>query len=114
MRINLLLATCLFPPLQVQILTALRKSLVLDRPKDIDDCITWAKNLFQEYFYDTIAQLLHSFPPDHVSRPLPLTHPPHNYRPLPDTPSIHLPTSPIQPLPPDYVGTSHNHTLSLY
>lgn len=50
-----------------QVFGCVRKAVVDDRPSNIDDCIAWSRNLFQEYFYNTIAQLLHSFPPDHTT-----------------------------------------------
>ena len=52
---------------QIQVFTQIRKSTVEERPQDFDACIMWARLLFQEYFHNTIAQLLHIFPPDHVS-----------------------------------------------
>ena len=43
------------------------KSSIVNQPKSFDDCITWAHNQFQEYYYNTIVQLLFNFPADHVS-----------------------------------------------
>ena len=40
------------------------------RPSTFDDCIGWARVLFQDHFHNTIAQLLYNFPPDHVSHEL--------------------------------------------
>ena len=38
--------------------------LVTDKPNNFDDCIKWAKNLFDERYANQIKQLLHNFPPD--------------------------------------------------
>ena len=56
------------PHTQFQIFGIIKKSTVDDLPSSFDDCIVWARNLFSEYFERTIAQLLHVFPPNHVSR----------------------------------------------
>ena len=50
----------------MELLQQLKSSLV-NQPKSFDDCITWARNQFQEYYYNTIVQLLFNFPADHVS-----------------------------------------------
>ncbi len=55
------------PHTQFQIFGIIKKSTVDDLPSSFDDCIVWARNLFSEYFERTIAQLLHVFPPNHVS-----------------------------------------------
>ena len=54
-------------PSQAEILGALKKALIDIRPKTFDGCIQWARNIFEDYFHNTIAQLLFNFPPDHVS-----------------------------------------------
>ena len=36
------------------------------KPKSFDDCVKWARQLFQDYYFNTISQLLYNFPPDHV------------------------------------------------
>ena len=51
---------------QMEVLGGLKHCLVDVRPSSFDDCIKWARELFQEHFYDTLAQLLYNFPPDHV------------------------------------------------
>ena len=53
---------------QAEILGALKKVLVDVRPSTFDDCIVWARKIFEEYFHDTIAQLLFNFPPEHVRK----------------------------------------------
>jgi ubiquitin-activating enzyme E1 len=50
-----------------EILGALKKALVDIRPSTFDDCIVWARKIFEEYFHDTIAQLLFNFPPEHMT-----------------------------------------------
>jgi len=40
---------------------------VKSRPKEFQDCIQWARLLFQEYFDNQITQLLFNFPPDQVT-----------------------------------------------
>ena len=52
--------------LQLEILTQLKRALVDVKPKSFEDCVKWARQLFQDYYYNTIAQLLYNFPPDHV------------------------------------------------
>ena len=46
-------------------LRILKTAAVDKRPTKFPDCVEWARLLFQEYYYNTIAQLLHVFPPDH-------------------------------------------------
>ncbi|XP_019850641.1 PREDICTED: ubiquitin-like modifier-activating enzyme 1 isoform X3 [Amphimedon queenslandica] len=46
-------------------LRTLKTAAVDKRPTKFPDCVEWARLLFQEYYYNTIAQLLHVFPPDH-------------------------------------------------
>lgn len=43
------------------------KTLVKDRPQSFEDCIKWARNHFQENYYNSIAQLLYNFPPDQLT-----------------------------------------------
>lgn len=51
---------------QLEILTQLKKALVDVKPSSFEDCVKWARQLFQDYYFNTIAQLLYNFPPDHV------------------------------------------------
>uniref|UniRef100_A0A1X7VSA6 E1 ubiquitin-activating enzyme n=1 Tax=Amphimedon queenslandica TaxID=400682 RepID=A0A1X7VSA6_AMPQE len=46
-------------------LRTLKTAAVDKRPTTFPDCVKWARLLFQEYYYNTIAQLLHVFPADH-------------------------------------------------
>jgi len=48
-------------------LQTLYHNLVEDRPKTIEDCVRWARLLFEDYFVITIKKLLFSFPPDSVT-----------------------------------------------
>ncbi|CAF4191462.1 unnamed protein product [Rotaria sp. Silwood2] len=48
-----------------EIIENVQRSLGSDRPKDFLDCIKWSRNLFQQQFHNTIAQLLYNFPHDH-------------------------------------------------
>jgi len=41
--------------------------LVKERPSNFEDCVAWARLLWQELFHNQIAQLLHNFPPDQVT-----------------------------------------------
>ena len=51
---------------QMEVLGGLKHCLVDVRPSSFDDCIKWARELFQEHFHNTLAQLLYNFPSDHV------------------------------------------------
>eukprot|EP00124_Ichthyophonus_hoferi_P001728 Ihof_evm11s98 gene=Ihof_evmTU11s98 len=51
----------------VETLEAIHADLVTDRPLTFDDCIVWARNLFQLYLHNQIAQLLYNFPKDQVT-----------------------------------------------
>ncbi|GMS96394.1 hypothetical protein PENTCL1PPCAC_18569 [Pristionchus entomophagus] len=52
---------------QMDVLTSVKKLLVDERPKTAEECVRWARILFQEKFHDDIAQMLHAFPPDQVT-----------------------------------------------
>ncbi|XP_059481585.1 ubiquitin-like modifier-activating enzyme 1 [Neocloeon triangulifer] len=47
----------------VEVFVAVKKALV-DRPKNFQDCVAWARNYWQEQYSNQIKQLLHNFPPD--------------------------------------------------
>ncbi|CAJ0953492.1 unnamed protein product, partial [Mesorhabditis belari] len=53
---------------KAEMLTAVLKALDSERPSAPEDCVTWARKLFEEYFHDTIAQMLHLFPPEHLTK----------------------------------------------
>ncbi|KAG8460806.1 hypothetical protein KFE25_010861 [Diacronema lutheri] len=52
------------PGVRKPTLQALHQNLVSDRPRTLDDCVAWARHRFEEYFHNTIAQLLFNFPLD--------------------------------------------------
>ncbi|KAK0400299.1 hypothetical protein QR680_003445 [Steinernema hermaphroditum] len=52
---------------QVEMLTEVTKALIDDRPNNAEDCIKWARLLFEEYYHNTIAQLLFTFPADQIT-----------------------------------------------
>lgn len=39
-----------------------------ERPQDWRDCVRWARRRWQSCYHDTITQLLHTYPPEHVSQ----------------------------------------------
>lgn len=51
--------------LAVDVLEPLKKNLTTECPKNFDECITWARNLWQELYSNSIGQLLFNFPPNH-------------------------------------------------
>jgi len=48
-------------------LEAVKNILVDSRPNSFDDCIAWARRLWQDNFNNQIRQLLFNFPPDQVT-----------------------------------------------
>ncbi|EDV25158.1 uncharacterized protein TRIADDRAFT_25768 [Trichoplax adhaerens] len=48
----------------MEILEAVKKALVDEKPAAFEDCLRWAVTLFQDYYYNTIKQLLYNFPSD--------------------------------------------------
>lgn len=40
---------------------------IKQKPNSFEDCISWARLLFQDYFHNQIVQLLFNFPPDQVT-----------------------------------------------
>lgn len=51
----------------LEVLEAVYKSLVTDRPKSWADCVAWACNHWHTQYSNNIRQLLHNFPPNQVS-----------------------------------------------
>jgi len=49
---------------QMDILVNLKSFLVTDRPISFEECIVWARLKFEDYYSNTIRQLLFSFPKD--------------------------------------------------
>ena len=50
----------------METLDQLKKAMVDERPKNLEDCVKWARNLFEENYSNQIRQLLFNFPPDQV------------------------------------------------
>lgn len=55
------------PGAKLDTLRRVKTALVDARPLTFEDCIKWARLEFQSCFHDSIAQLLHNFPPDQVT-----------------------------------------------
>lgn len=51
----------------MEVLESIKQALIDDRPKSIEDCITWARNHWQEQYSNQIRQLLFNFPPDQMT-----------------------------------------------
>ncbi|XP_006004027.1 ubiquitin-like modifier-activating enzyme 1 [Latimeria chalumnae] len=51
----------------LEVLEAVYKSLVVERPKSWEDCVAWARNHWQSQYNNNIRQLLHNFPPDQLT-----------------------------------------------
>lgn len=49
---------------QKETLETIRNYLTADRPRTFEDCIAWARNLFEVEFANKIQQLLYNFPKD--------------------------------------------------
>ncbi|KEZ41026.1 Ubiquitin-activating enzyme E1 1 [Scedosporium apiospermum] len=49
---------------QLQVLRTVRDNLTTDRPRTFEDCIAWARLLFEKLFVNDIQQLLYNFPKD--------------------------------------------------
>ncbi|VDN99537.1 unnamed protein product [Rodentolepis nana] len=48
-----------------EVLEPLKKNLTSDCSRSFDECISWARNLWQVLYSNSIRQLLFNFPPDH-------------------------------------------------
>ncbi|KAL4623620.1 ubiquitin-like modifier-activating enzyme 1 [Arapaima gigas] len=51
----------------LEVLEAVYRSLVTDRPRSWEDCVAWARNHWQVQYSNNIRQLLHNFPPDQLT-----------------------------------------------
>ncbi|XP_035895537.1 ubiquitin-like modifier-activating enzyme 1 [Anopheles stephensi] len=51
----------------LEALESVKKALIDDRPKSIEDCVKWARMYFEEQYSNQIRQLLFNFPPDQMS-----------------------------------------------
>eukprot|EP01134_Creolimax_fragrantissima_P004779 CFRG4779T1 len=52
---------------QTEVVESLKANLGNEKPATFDDCIVWARLKFEEYFNNSIAQLLFNFPPDQMT-----------------------------------------------
>uniref|UniRef100_A0A915EF50 Ubiquitin-activating enzyme E1 C-terminal domain-containing protein n=1 Tax=Ditylenchus dipsaci TaxID=166011 RepID=A0A915EF50_9BILA len=52
---------------QIERLMTVNKALIDEKPETAAACILWARNLFQEFYCNVIAQLLYVYPPNHVT-----------------------------------------------
>ncbi|XP_044943258.1 LOW QUALITY PROTEIN: ubiquitin-like modifier-activating enzyme 1 [Mustela putorius furo] len=51
----------------LEMLEALQRTLVLQRPQTWADCVTWAYHHWHTQYSNNICQLLHNFPPDQLT-----------------------------------------------
>lgn len=52
---------------KIDTLTSIHNTLVEDRPRSFEDCVQWARMMFEDLFSNQILQLLHNFPEDQVT-----------------------------------------------
>uniref|UniRef100_A0A915EBV2 Ubiquitin-activating enzyme E1 C-terminal domain-containing protein n=1 Tax=Ditylenchus dipsaci TaxID=166011 RepID=A0A915EBV2_9BILA len=52
---------------QIERLMTVKKSLIDEKPETATACILWARNLFQEFYCNEIAQLVYVYPPNHMT-----------------------------------------------
>ncbi|XP_073985038.1 ubiquitin-like activating enzyme 1 [Rhodnius prolixus] len=65
---NFIERTLRLPGVQpVEVLESLKLALVDERPHSMEDCVSWARNYWQEQYCNQIRQLLYNFPPDQVT-----------------------------------------------
>ena len=50
-----------------QLVISLKKALVEDRPFNFEQCVRWARLLWEESFVNQSKQLLHTFPPEYTT-----------------------------------------------
>lgn len=55
------------PPQRISVLKTVKRCLVDEKPGSPEECIKWARELFQDFFHNQIAQLLHNFPADQLT-----------------------------------------------
>lgn len=51
----------------LEMMENVKRALVEERPKNIQDCVAWARNHWQDQYNNQIRQLLFNFPPDQVT-----------------------------------------------
>ena len=49
---------------QLSVLKVIRDNLTTDRPRTFEDCVAWARLLFEKLFVNDVQQLLYNFPKD--------------------------------------------------
>lgn len=49
---------------QLSVLKTIRDNLTTDRPRTFEDCVAWARLLFEKLFVNDVQQLLYNFPKD--------------------------------------------------
>ncbi|CAF4912178.1 unnamed protein product [Rotaria sp. Silwood1] len=52
---------------KTEIIENIKRILGEERPKNFTNCIKWSRNLFEQQFHNTIAQLLYNFPYNHIT-----------------------------------------------
>ncbi|CAF3943836.1 unnamed protein product, partial [Rotaria sp. Silwood1] len=52
---------------KTEIIENVKRILGEEHPNSFTDCIKWSRNLFEQQFHNTIAQLLYNFPRDHIT-----------------------------------------------
>lgn len=45
----------------------MQTALITERPKDLADCVKWARHHWQDHYSNQIRQLLFNFPPDQLT-----------------------------------------------
>ena len=55
------------PGQRIAVLKTVKRCLIDERPASVEDCVKWARELFQKFYYNQIAQLLHNFPEDQIT-----------------------------------------------
>ncbi|XP_011672400.2 ubiquitin-like modifier-activating enzyme 1 [Strongylocentrotus purpuratus] len=51
----------------IEVLELLKRALIDDRPKSLEDCISWTRHHFESQFVNQIKQLLFNFPADQTT-----------------------------------------------
>uniref|UniRef100_A0A069DXS0 E1 ubiquitin-activating enzyme n=1 Tax=Panstrongylus megistus TaxID=65343 RepID=A0A069DXS0_9HEMI len=65
---NFIERTLRLPGVQpVEVLESLKLALVDERPRTMEDCVSWARNYWQEQYCNQIRQLLFNFPAEQVT-----------------------------------------------
>ncbi|KAE9551105.1 hypothetical protein FO519_005683 [Halicephalobus sp. NKZ332] len=52
---------------RIAVLKTVKRCLIDERPGSAEECVQWARELFQKYYHNQIAQLLHNFPEDQLT-----------------------------------------------